>query len=119
MSLCRIYFDEDASNSDLVFALRQRGADALTAVEAGMKSASDESQLLWAASAARVLYTFNAGDYYDLHTQFMQAGRKHAGIVIGSQQRYSVGEQLRRLLRLLNKNTAETMFNRIEFLSHW
>jgi Tfp pilus assembly protein PilZ len=49
----------------------------------------------------------------------MKAGRHHAGIVIGSQQRYSVGEQLRRLLRLLDRNTAETMCDRVEFLSGW
>lgn len=119
MSLCRLYFDEDASNADLIFALRQRGIDVLPVLEAGLKSASDEKQLLWAASNKRIVYTFNARDCYNLHTKFMQSGRTHAGIIIGSQQRYSVREQLRRLLRLLSKTTAETMTSRVEFLSHW
>jgi hypothetical protein len=35
------------------------------------------------------------------------------------QQRYSVGEQMRRLLRLIDTLTAEEMRNRIEFLSAW
>jgi hypothetical protein len=35
------------------------------------------------------------------------------------QQRYSVGEQMRRLLRLIKTLTAEEMRNRIEFLSAW
>ena len=36
-----------------------------------------------------------------------------------NQQRYSVGEQMRRLLRLISSLTAEEMRNRIEFLSAW
>jgi hypothetical protein len=30
-----------------------------------------------------------------------------------------VGEQMRRLLRLVNRLTAEEMQNRVEFLSNW
>jgi Tfp pilus assembly protein PilZ len=46
-------------------------------------------------------------------------GRQHSGIVIGFQQRYSIGEQLRRLLHLLNRKTAEEMLLRLEYLSTW
>jgi hypothetical protein len=34
-------------------------------------------------------------------------------------QRYSIGEQTHRLLRLINTLTAEDMENRLEFLSGW
>ena len=34
-------------------------------------------------------------------------------------QRYSIGEQLRRLLHLLNRKTAGVMLLRLEYLSTW
>ena len=49
----------------------------------------------------------------------MRAGQSHAGIILAVQQRYSVGEQMRRLLRLTSTLTAEEMRNRVEFLSSW
>ncbi|SPE55454.1 conserved hypothetical protein [Verrucomicrobia bacterium] len=45
--------------------------------------------------------------------------RLYSGIIMALQQRYSVGEQMRRLLRLRNSLTAEEMVNRVEFLSAW
>ena len=119
MNSCSLYFDEDSSNSDLVFALRQRGISVLTAAEAGRKRAKDEDHLVYAASVGRVIYTFNVSDYCALHKEFMATGRNHAGIIIGAQQRFSVGEQLRRLLRLRMKLSSESMVNRVEFLSNW
>jgi hypothetical protein len=41
------------------------------------------------------------------------------GIIVAPQQRYSVGEELRRLMRLIGGVTAEEMRERIEFLSGW
>jgi len=43
----------------------------------------------------------------------------HAGVVLAQQQRYAVGEQMRRLLALMASQTAEEMRNRVEFLSAW
>jgi hypothetical protein len=45
--------------------------------------------------------------------------RPHAGIIVAPQQRYAVGEELRRLLRLIGTVSAEEMQNRVEFLSAW
>jgi hypothetical protein len=42
------------------------------------------------------LYTFNVSDFYRLHKAWAGAGREHAGMILASQQRFSVGEQLRR-----------------------
>jgi len=44
-----------------------------------------------------------------LYSNLMRAGQSHAGIILAAQQRYSVGEQMRRLLRLINALTAEDM----------
>jgi hypothetical protein len=54
-----------------------------------------------------------------LYSNLMRAGQSHAGIILAAQQRYSVGEQMRRLLRLISALTTEEMRNRIEFLSAW
>ena len=115
----RLYIDEDAMDDDLVQALRLRGADVQTALEAGLVGRPDEEQLAHAAGAGRVLYTFNVGDFMHLHGEYMTAGRAHAGIVFGDQQRFSVGEQMRRLLRVIALRSAEEMQNRYEFLSAW
>ena len=49
----------------------------------------------------------------------MREGKNHAGIILGQQQRYSLGEQMRRLLRIIALKSAEEMQNNFEFLSAW
>ena len=39
--------------------------------------------------------------------------------ILAPQQRYAVGERIRRLLSLINARTAEEMRNRLEFLGDW
>jgi len=79
----------------------------------------DRDHLATASASGRVLYTFNLADYCVLHQTWISQQRSHAGIIVAQQQRYSVGEELRRLLRLIGSVTAEEMQNRIEFLSAW
>ena len=83
-----------------------------------MMQKTDEEQLEWAALQHRAIYSFNRGDFCRLHTSWLREGRAHSGIIL-SRQDLSVGEQMRRLLRLINRVTAEEMVNRIEFLSAW
>lgn len=56
---CRLYLDEDSSDTDLVFALRSRHVDVVTALEAGLKEVPDEVQLTWAAEHERVEFLSN------------------------------------------------------------
>jgi hypothetical protein len=49
----------------------------------------------------------------------MGAGRDHAGMILVQQQRFSVGEQLRRILSLRSAITAAGMRNQAEFLGSW
>ena len=51
----RLYFDEDAVQHALEEALRKRGVDVLTALDADMLEESDEQQLQYAASLGRAL----------------------------------------------------------------
>jgi len=115
----KLYFDEDAQDADLVNALTLRGVDVLTPAEAGMMQRSDEDQLLFATIHSRVLYSFNVRDFSVLHSDFLVKGKDHAGIMLGPQQEFSIGEQMRRLLHIVSVLSAKDMRNRIEFLANW
>jgi hypothetical protein len=114
-----LYLDEDAQNVRLIRALRTRGVDVVAAWDVGMRQRDDEEHLLLATAQGRVLYGFNVGDFYRLHTEFLTQGRSHAGIILAKQQQYSVGEQMRRLLKLIATKSAEEMRDQVEFLSAW
>lgn len=81
-----------------------------------MLGRSDSEQLDYATSQGRVLYTFNRGDFYRLHTQYLIEGKSHKGIILALQQRYSIGEQLRQILEVISVKTIEQMENNVEFL---
>lgn len=115
----RLYFDEDSMDHSLVRALRARGIDVVTALEAGMIARRDIEHLDYAANQGRVLCTFNVGDYYLLHSEYVARGKRHAGIILMRQQHYSLGEQMRRLLRLIASRSAIEMANAVEFLGAW
>jgi hypothetical protein len=114
----RLYLDEDAMPHSLVLALRARHVDVVTAFEAKMINRNDEDHLRWATEHGRAVYTFNIGDYRALHSTWLQEGRSHAGIILAIQQRYSVGEQARRLLRIIH-NRPNGLNAQIEYLSGW
>jgi hypothetical protein len=100
----------------VVAALRARGADVQTVVEAGLQGMDDRSQLEWAASHGRSLYTFNVSDFCRLHREYLERGVPHAGIIVVPRQRYSVKQQIRLLLNLLKTRAAEDMRNSLLFL---
>jgi hypothetical protein len=111
--------DEDSMDSDLVRALSMRGVDVLTAHDVGLTGQPDAEHLSLAADEGRALYSFNVADFMRLHYARLAAGGHHAGLILGQQQRYGVGEQMRRLLRLVGTNSAERMRDSVEFLSAW
>jgi hypothetical protein len=115
----RLYLDEDAMDSDLVSALRLRGEDVTTVRDERRQGQTDEQQLRFAAEQGRAIYTFNQKDFVALHSTFLQQGLSHAGIIIAPKARYSVGEQMRRLIHLVDTLSANEMVDRIEFLSAW
>ena len=106
-------------DDDLVQAFRLRGADVQTALEAGLVAQPDREHLAHAAREGRVLYTFNVGDFMRLHGEYLSAGRAHAGVIFGDPQRFGVGEQMRRLLRIIALRSAEELRGGYEFLSAW
>jgi len=106
-------------DGDLVRGLRSRGIDVVTAADVGMIRRKDEQHLSLATVQGRALYSFNVGDFHEMHTEWTSTGRGHAGIILAQQKRYSTGEHIRRILRLIGSLTAEAMKNREEFLGRW
>ncbi len=103
----------------LMQALRSRGMDVTTALIEDMINRDDEEHLEYATIQKRSLYSFNRGDFLRLHTQYLQQDKIHAGIILANQQQHSVGEQMRRILRLSATKAPEDMRNWVEFLSAW
>jgi len=115
MQIC-LYVDEDAMARAVVQGLRARGVDVITALDAGMSEQGDRAQLEYAAEQGRVLYTFNVGHFCQLHSEYLDQGKSHAGIIVVYRQRYSIGEQIRRLLKAINMKSAKEMRNDLYFL---
>src|SRR5688500_10206052 len=114
-----LYIDEDAQNEALLAALRRHQIDVLSTGEANNLGFSDIEQIEFAETSKRVIYTFNVADFVILHSEFLTQERIHSGIIIGEQGRYGIGEQMRRLLRIIEAKSVEEMRNNIEFLSNW
>jgi hypothetical protein len=117
--MIRLYLEEDSMRRSVVRALRARGIDVITALEAGMIGREDGDHLDYATAQGRVLCSFNVGDFSRLHRAYLAEGKSHSGMILARQQRYSVAEQTRRIMKLTAGTSAEEMKNRVEFLSDW
>jgi hypothetical protein len=113
----RLYLDEDAQRTDLIQALRARRIDVATVSEANLLAQPDDVHLRYATEQGRVVFTFNRGDFYQLHTAWLQNGQHHTGIIISDQ--LSTHVVMRRLLRLIDAKPASEMLDWVEFLSNW
>ena len=110
------YLDEDTADRDLIRAMRRRGIDVASPAEAGMLHREDAEHLAYATQHDRVLYSFNVRDYCRLHSDWTRLGKSHAGITLAHQwRRYSIGTQLRGLLRLASQKSATQMRDRLEY----
>jgi hypothetical protein len=113
----RLYLDEDAQRTSLLRALRARQIDVLTANEAKQVGLSDADQLAFAVAQNRTVFTFNRGDFVQLHTEYLHQSLTHSGIIVSDQ--LEIGVVIRRLLKLLDGRSATDMQNWLEFLSNW
>jgi predicted nuclease of predicted toxin-antitoxin system len=106
----RLYLDEDVI-PELARVLRSAGHDAVSSHELGALGATDEEQLVRAATEGRALLSFNFRHFIRLAREWSDVGRHHAGIVISYRQyRRSELRNLRRaIVRLLDTTTAEDL----------
>ena len=73
---------EDTVDQALVQALRARNVDVITALDAGMIEREDAEHLDYATEQGCVLCTFNVGDFYGLHSEYVARGKPHAGVIL-------------------------------------
>ena len=112
----RLYIDEDIWGG-LAATLRARGYDAIDAHEAKQEEASDEAQLVFATLQSRAMLAYNKKHFVRLAIEWWESGRPHYGIVISVQLEPS--ELLRRVLNLLERETAESIANQVIPLEYY
>ncbi len=113
MSLAPLYSDHESSADALLEQLPRYGVDAVAAKDFGNERLSDEAQLAFATGLGRAVYTANAPDFSRLYTEWMRAGRHHAGIIIRTEQRNPIGAQIRALLRVLEEYESTGLSDRL------
>ncbi|MGH8058011.1 MAG: DUF5615 family PIN-like protein [Candidatus Entotheonellia bacterium] len=114
-----LYTDADVT-ADLASAVRRRGYQAQSAAEAGNLTLSDEAQLRYATDHGMAILTYNAQDFIPIARAWSLAGREHTGIILSEQfSQRQFGELLRRVLRLLDRLTADEMHHQIVFLQRF
>jgi hypothetical protein len=84
-----------------------------------MRGRPDKDQLQYAVEQGRTIFTYNVKDYTVLHKRFVEQGTTHTGIILVTNQFWSVGEQMRRTANLIRHVTADEMKDRMEYLSSW
>lgn len=109
----RLYLDEDV-HADVSSGLRRRGFDVITTLEAKLLGASDEEQLRFATAAGRSLFTFNRGDFVQLHARTLAQGGHHFGVILSRQ--VTVGTAVRMLSVLLSTRTATELRDSLVWL---
>jgi hypothetical protein len=111
-----IYTDNDSGDHAVVSWLREHGYSVTTSAEEGRTRSPDVEQLRFATANEWVIYTANVADYARLHRDFLSAGESHAGIVARIYQQLDVGEQMRRLERVLTEYEGRDMTNVFVYL---
>ena len=97
----RFHLDETCRRA-IADGLRLHDVDVTTTSEAKLLTAPDPEQLAYAIAEGRVLLT------HDAHfTDPSRTGFEHPGIVYCHQQRYTVGEVIRRLLIIWENREPE------------
>lgn len=112
--MIKLYLDEDVPEA-IAKALRLRGYDVTTVREAGRKALTDIDQLNYASSENRVIFSFNVADFNKIHTDFIEKGLSHSGIILSKQ--LPIGAIVKALLKLLSDITSEKAKNNIFWLS--
>jgi predicted nuclease of predicted toxin-antitoxin system len=76
-----LYTDEDVS-ALVATLLRSRGLDITTVPEQVALGKTDSEQLEFAASLDRCILTHNRVDFERLHSQYLEEGKPHSGIML-------------------------------------
>ena len=112
----RIYTDEHITTL-LAPALRRRGYEAQSCVEANTLGWDDEEHLNYAAERGMALLTSDAADFIPMARRWYASEHEHAGIIITPEfSRRQVGVLILWTLRLLDSLTADELRNVVYYL---
>ena len=81
MAAIKVYLDEDVHRL-IADALRLRGWEALTTVEADRQGSEDLEQNQFAAQNGYCILSYNISDFSRLHYEIIKAGNHHAGMPV-------------------------------------
>ena len=112
----KLHLNENLSPR-LARELRKYGFDVVASQETDMLSAPDDVQLAHAVSEQRAIFTFNIGDFVDLHERYMVEGKEHWGIILSTEETTSVLRQ--RLLKLLHSLWVDDLKNQTRWLNEF
>ena len=107
----RYLLDENV-DPNVALALRQHGIDAITILEAGLRTCNDDDLLSFALREQRVIVTHDT-DFLKLATQ----SHDHPGFAYSQMSELSLGRIIRRLILMYEVLTANEMQGRVEYLS--
>jgi len=112
-----LYLDEDCINRKLIRALRQQNFGVTTTPEAARLSESDERQLEFATEKGWILVSHNIKDFAELHSVWISQSRSHGGLILIQQDKFSIGEQVRRIQKALAQKEENGMSNELIYLT--
>ncbi|MBI2472508.1 MAG: DUF5615 family PIN-like protein [Planctomycetes bacterium] len=104
------FYTNESVNVAVAEGLKRRGIKILSARETGNLGLSDEEQLEYAKKNNFVIITHD-DDFLTMATRF-----DHRGIVYVHQQKYGVGDLIRKLKLLWDVAEQEDFRNHVEFL---
>ncbi len=112
----RLHLDADASKKSLQRELLRRGHDVSRTPNEWMPlDASDEEQLLGAFAQGRCIFTYNIGDFQALARRYPE----HGGIILAAKERFTLGELIAALDRMLNETQADDWPGQVRWLNQW
>ncbi|MDJ0578449.1 DUF5615 family PIN-like protein [Crocosphaera sp.] len=104
------HLDEQV-DPQIALQLGSRGIDVTTTITAGLRTASDESQLDFIRQQKRVNFTHDR-DFLIIASQT----NEHPGIIYSKQRTRSLGEIIEGLMLIYQVYSPEEMVGRVEYL---
>jgi len=105
-----VFYINESVNIAVAEGLKRRGVKVITARDSGNLGLSDEEQFEYARKENLVIITHD-DDFLSLAMD-----REHKGIVFVHQQKYSIGDLIRKLKLLWDVVEQKDMKNHVEFL---
>lgn len=99
----------------VVAGLQRRGVMAISARDSGNLGLDDESQLFFAAENKMVIFTHD-DDFLKIAMRWLNASRTHYGVIYVHQDKFGIGEHIRRLKELALLFDPDDFRNHVEFL---